>query len=94
MHPAAGLVGALGDVGVNVVGHAGGERDDVVVRHFLNLVDLLNGEVGVIADPLGLLARDARQPSSAWASQARTSISFQMANLFSSSQMRPISGRV
>ena len=33
-------------------------------------------------------------PSSAWASQAKTSISFQMANLFSSSQMRPISGRV
>ena len=60
VHPAAGLVGALGDVGVNIVGHAGGERNDVVVRHFLDLVDLLHGEVGVIADPLRLLARDAR----------------------------------
>ena len=60
MHPAGRLVGALGDVGVDVARHTGGERDDVVIRHFLNLVDLLNGEVGVIADPLGLLARDAR----------------------------------
>ena len=60
VHPAGRLVGALGDVGVDVARHTGGERDDVVIRHFLNLVDLLNGEVGVIADPLGLLARDAR----------------------------------
>ena len=33
-------------------------------------------------------------PNSAWASQASTSISFQIANLFSSDQMAPISGRV
>ena len=33
-------------------------------------------------------------PSSAWASQARTSISCQMAYLFSSVKMFPISGRV
>ena len=32
-------------------------------------------------------------PSSACASHARTSISFQISNLFSSSQMRAISGR-
>ena len=43
----------------------------------------LHGEVGVVADPL----RPPRcvmpdWPSSAWASQASTSISFQMANLF------------
>ena len=60
VHPAGRLVFALGDVGVDVARHTGGERDDVVVRHFLDLVDLLNGEVGVVADPLGLLARDAR----------------------------------
>ena len=56
MHPAGRLVFALGDVGVDVARHTGGERDDVVVRHFLDLVDLLNGEVGVVADPLGRLA--------------------------------------
>ena len=33
-------------------------------------------------------------PSSAWASQARTSISCQTAYLFSSEKMCPISGRV
>ena len=33
-------------------------------------------------------------PSSACASHASTSISFQMENLFSSSQMAPIAGRV
>ncbi len=33
-------------------------------------------------------------PSSACASQASTSISFQMLNLFSNSQMAPIAGRV
>ena len=60
VHPAAGLVGALGNIGVNVARHAGGERDDVVVRHLLDLVDFFYGEVGVVADPLGLLARDAR----------------------------------
>ncbi len=60
VHPAARLVGSLGNVGVDVARHASGERDDVVVRHFLDLIDLLHGEVGVIADPLRLLARDAR----------------------------------
>ena len=59
MHPAAGLFLALGDVGVDVLGHARGEGDDVVVRDLLDLVDALNREVGVVADPLRLLLRDA-----------------------------------
>ena len=60
VHPTARLVTALGDVGVDVVGHARGEGDDIVVGHLLDLVDLLHGEVGVVADPLGLFPRDAR----------------------------------
>ena len=60
MHPAAGLLDTFRNVGINVVGHAGGERDDIVVRHLLDLVDFLNGEVRVVANPLGLFARDAR----------------------------------
>ena len=59
MHPTAGLFPTLGDVGVDVLGHARGEGDDVVVRDLLDLVDALNREVGVVADPLRLLLRDA-----------------------------------
>ncbi len=54
VHPAGRLVFALGNVGVNVVGHAGGKRDDVVVRHLLDFVDFFYGEVGVV-HPAGRL---------------------------------------
>ena len=84
MYPTARGLGALRHVGVDVLGHVRGEGDDVVVRHLLYLVYALHGEVRVRADPRGLLLRDAGLPSSAWASQASTSISFQISNLFCS----------
>ena len=59
VHPAAGRLLALRHVGIDVLGHVRGERDDVVVRHLLDLVDALHGEVGMRADPRGLLLRDA-----------------------------------
>ena len=58
VHPAARRLLALRHVGVDVRG----ERDDVVVRHLLDLVDALNGEVGMRADPRGLLLRDTGLP--------------------------------
>jgi hypothetical protein len=74
-----------------VLGHVGQEGDDVVVGLGLDLLDALDLEGGALADreasSLGTM------PSSACASVARTSISFQISNLFSSSQMRAISGR-
>ena len=59
VNPAAGLGIALGDVGINVVGHNRFEGDDVVVGDFLDLVDLGNREIGVLANVGGFLFGDA-----------------------------------
>jgi hypothetical protein len=76
-----------------VLGHVGEERDDVVVGGALDLIDALDLERGGRADVRCLLGVIPISPSSACASQASTSISRQISNLFSSSQMRAISGR-
>ena len=57
--PAGRLGLALGDVLVDVLAHVGEEGDDVVVGHGLDGVDLVLVEVRVLADPGGLLLRDA-----------------------------------
>ena len=59
VHPARRLGLALGDIAVDVLAHVGEEGDDVVVGHGLDGVDLVLVEVRVLADPGGLLARDA-----------------------------------
>ena len=71
VHPAAGRLLALGNVGVDVLGHVGGEGDNVVVRYLLDLVDALHREIGMGADPGGLFLGDARfaQLSLSFASQ-------------------------
>ena len=94
VNPAAGLGVALGNIGVDVLLHVGQEGDDVVARDLLDLVDLCLLKVGMVADPLASSLEMPILPSSAWASQARTSISCQMAYLFSREKMCPISGRV
>ncbi len=55
VNPAAGLGLALGNVGIDILLHVGQEGDDVVARDFLDLVDLCLLEVGVVANPLGLV---------------------------------------
>ena len=62
VHPAARLGVALRDAGVDVLGHVGEERDDVVVGDGLELVDALDLERGGRADVRGLLGGDARLP--------------------------------
>ena len=59
VNPAAGLGLALGDVGVDVLLHVGQEGDDVVARDLLDLVDLCLLKVGMVANPLGLVFRNA-----------------------------------
>ena len=54
MHPAAGLGVVLGEAGVDVLGHVGEERDDVVVECRLDLVDARDLERGGVADVRGL----------------------------------------
>ena len=94
VNPTAGLGVALGNIGVDVLLHVGQEGDDVVARDLLDLIDLCLLKVGMVADPLASSLEMPILPSSAWASQARTSISCQMAYLFSREKMCPISGRV
>ncbi len=93
MHPAARLGVVLAETGVDVLGHVGEERDDVVVGDGFELVDALDLERGGRADVRGLVGVMPAWPSSACASHASTSISCQIANLFSRSHMRAISGR-
>ena len=62
VHPTRGLLLALRHIGIDVLGHVGGEGDDVVVGDLLDLVDALDGEVGVVANPLRLFFRDAGFP--------------------------------
>ena len=62
VHPTRGLLLALRHIGIDVLGHVGGEGDDVVVGDLLDLIDALNGEVGVVANPLRLFFRDAGFP--------------------------------
>ena len=59
VNPAAGLGVALGNIGVNVLLHVGQEGDDVVARDLLDLVDLCLLKVGMVANPLGLVFRNA-----------------------------------
>ena len=59
MDPAAGLGVPLGHVGVDMLAHVGEERDDVMVGHGLDGIDLGAVERGVLADPGGLLLGDA-----------------------------------
>ena len=59
VNPAAGLGVALGDIGVDVLLHVGQESNNVVARDFLDLVDLCLLKVGVVADPLGFVFRNA-----------------------------------
>ena len=60
MNPAARRLLALRNIGVDVLGHVGGEGDDIVVRYLLDLVDALNREVGMCTDPSGLFLGYAR----------------------------------
>ncbi len=59
VHPAARLRVICRETRVDVLGHVGEERDDVVVGDGLELVDARDLERGVRADVRGLLARDA-----------------------------------
>ena len=59
VNPAARLGLALGNVGVDVLLHVGQEGDDVVARDFLDLIDLCLLKVGMVADPLGFVFRNA-----------------------------------
>ena len=59
VNPAAGLGVALGNIGVDVLLHVGQEGDDVVARALLDLVDLCLLKVGMVADPLGFVFRNA-----------------------------------
>ena len=59
MHPTAWRLHALGNVSIDVLSHVGKEGDDVVVRHLLDLVDALNREICMFADPGGFFLRDA-----------------------------------
>ena len=59
VNPAAGLVVALGNIGIDVFLHVGQEGNDVVARDFLDLVDLCLLKVGMVADPLGFFFRNA-----------------------------------
>ncbi len=62
MDPAAGLGVVLAEIGVDVLGHVGEERDDVVVGDGFELVDALDFERGVRADVGSLLGGDAGLP--------------------------------
>ena len=62
--------------------------DDVVMGFALYLVDACDFPGALFAADFGIT------PSSAWASQACASISNQIRNLFSGSQMVVISGRL
>ena len=57
--PAGGLGASLRHVLVDVGVHVGEEGNDVVVGHGLDGVDLVLVEGGVLANPGGLLVRDA-----------------------------------
>ena len=59
MDPTAGLRSIGRDIGVDVLLHVGKEGDDVVTGDLFDLVDLSLLEVGVIANPLGLVFGDA-----------------------------------
>ena len=59
VNPAAGLGVALGNISVDVLLHVGQEGDDVVARDLLDLVDLCLLKVGMVADPLGFVFRNA-----------------------------------
>ena len=55
VHPAARLGVVLAEAGVDVLGHVGEERDDVVVGDALDLVDARDLERGGVADVRGLV---------------------------------------
>ena len=57
--PATRLLLPIGNVGVDVARHARGEGDDVVMGDLLDLVDLRDGEAGMVANPTRLLLRNA-----------------------------------
>ena len=57
--PAAGLGVALGNIGVDVLLHVGQESNNVVARDFLDLIDLCLLKVGMVANPLGFVFRNA-----------------------------------
>ena len=59
VHPAAWLGLALGHLGVDILSHIGEERDNVMVGDGLDGVNLFFVELGVLANPRGLFARDA-----------------------------------
>ena len=59
VNPAARLGLALRNIGVDVLLHVGQEGDDIVARDLLDLVDLCLLKVGMVADPLGLVFRNA-----------------------------------
>jgi hypothetical protein len=95
VHPAGRLLFAFGHVGVDVFGHVGEEGDDVVVGDGLDFVDALDGEVGVVADPLRFLLGDARSRPARLGPRTRGSrFPSRCSNLFSFDQILPISGRV
>ena len=62
VHPATWLGLAFGHVGIDVIRHDGREGDDVMVGDLLDLVDLGHGEIGMRANPRGLLGGDAALP--------------------------------
>ena len=60
VHPAARLLGPLGQVGIDILGHAGEESNDIMVGNGLDLVDALHREIGMRANPGSVFLRDAR----------------------------------
>ena len=59
VNPATRLGLALGNIGVDIFLHVGQEGDDIVARDLLDLIDLRLLKVGMVADPLGFVFRNA-----------------------------------
>ena len=59
VHPATGLRSVCRNVGVDILLHVSEEGDDIVAGDLFDLIDLRLLEVGVIANPLGLVFGDA-----------------------------------
>ena len=62
VHPTAGLFFAFGNIGIDVFSHVREERNNVVVRHGLNLGNTIDGEVRMVANPLCVFLGDAALP--------------------------------
>ena len=59
VHPARRRFLPFGNIGIDVFSHAGGESDHIVIGDLLDLVDALDREIGMIANPQCFFFGDA-----------------------------------